>query len=101
MVNGDRIVIDKRMLKRCVDSPVAGAGDAESAEQRRDRLKARVRAEKAKGTKAFLKMVAEEEGVSVSRVKQLVRDAATPAKTWAGLAQPSKGAVSKGGKAKR
>ena len=53
-VKGDRFAVDKRMLIRLLDQPVAGAGDAESAEQRRERLKARVRAEKARGTKAFL-----------------------------------------------
>ncbi len=100
-LKGDRIVIDKRMLSRCVDRPVAGAGDAESAERRRERLKARVRAEKAKGTKAFLKVIAEEEGISVSRLKQLVRNEPAPAKSWLGLSSQSKGAISKAEKAKR
>lgn len=79
-VRGDHFALGKRMLIRCVDQPVAGAGDVESAGQRRDRLRARVRAEKAKGTKAFLKVVADEEGLSVSRLKQLVRHAAMLAK---------------------
>lgn len=73
-VKGDRITIDRRMLNRCVDHPVAGAGDAESADQRRERLRARVREVKAKGTRAFLKVVAAEEGVSSSRLKQLVAE---------------------------
>lgn len=70
--------IERRALLCCVDKPVASAGDAESAEHRRDRLKARVRAENAKGTKAFLKVVAEEEGISVSRLKQLVKEETEP-----------------------
>lgn len=98
---GDAIVIDRRMLVRCADAPAAGAGDAESAAQRRARLRARVREVKAKGTKAFLKVVAGEEGVSESRLKQLVRETATPAESWSGLARESKGAVSKREKAKR
>jgi hypothetical protein len=73
-MKGDRLAIDRRMLMRCVDHPVAGAGDAESAAERRARIKARVRAEKARGTKAFLKVVAQEESISVTRLKQLARD---------------------------
>ena len=57
-INDDRFTVDKRTLLRFVDQPVAGTGDAESADQRRERLKARLRAEKAKGTKAFLQVVA-------------------------------------------
>ncbi len=58
--------VDKRRLVRLVDQPVAGAGDTESAEQRRERIKKRINELKAKGVKAFLKTVAEEEGVSTS-----------------------------------
>jgi hypothetical protein len=46
--------------------------DQESAAQRRERLNKRVQAEKAKGNKAFLKKVAEQESISVSRLKQLL-----------------------------
>ena len=64
--------LDKQALIRRVDHPVAAAGDSESAAQRRDRLKARVEALRRKGIRAFLKVVAEEEGISVSRLKQLI-----------------------------
>ena len=74
VLEGDRFTVDKRTLKRLVDQPVAGAGDAESAAQRRKRLKSRVQEVKAKGTRAFLRAVAEEEGISVSRVKQLLKE---------------------------
>lgn len=80
-LKGDRFAVDRRTLNRLVDQPVAGAGDAESAEQRRERLKARVRAEKARRTKAFLKVVAKEEGISVSRLKQLVKEETEPTTT--------------------
>jgi len=73
--------VDKRALTRLVDQPVAGAGDVESAVQRRERLKKRVQTLKAKGVRAFLKTVAEEEGISVSRLKQLLKDDSTPAKS--------------------
>lgn len=66
--------LDKQTLIHLVDKPVAGAGDVESAEQRRARLKKRVQAEKNKGNKTFLKTVAEDEGISVSRLKQLTRE---------------------------
>jgi hypothetical protein len=96
----DRIIIDRRMLNRCVDRPVAGAGDTESAEQRRERLRARVRAEKAKGTRAYLRVVAEEEGISHSRLKQLVAEPRKPASTWSALGRSPKGTVSTAKKAK-
>ncbi len=72
-LDGDTFRVDKRRLTRLVDDPVAGAGDVESAEQRRERIRKRVNDLKAKGEKAFLKKVAEEEGLSVSRIKQLIQ----------------------------
>ncbi len=80
-LENDTLSVDKRALTRLVDQPVAGAGDVESAAQRRERLKKRVQALKAKGVRAFLKTVAEEEGISVSRLKQLLKDDPTPAKS--------------------
>lgn len=71
-----QLTIDRKRLVRFIDAPVAGGGDIESAAQRRKRLTARVRAEKAKGTKAFLQVVAGEEELSVSRLKQLVGSSA-------------------------
>jgi hypothetical protein len=72
--------MDKQTLIRLVDRPVAGAGDSESAEQRRARIKKQVEAEKAKGNKAFLKTVARAEGFSVSRLKQLLQAEPAPTK---------------------
>lgn len=71
-LEGNSFKLDKQTLIRLVDKPVAGAGDKESAAQRRERLKRRVQSEKAKGNKAFLKTVSEEESISVSRLKQLL-----------------------------
>lgn len=79
-LEGDTFRVDRRMLNRLVDQPVAGAGDAESAAQRRERLKKRVQLEKSKGTKAFLQIVAKEEGISVTRLKQLLREEPDPTK---------------------
>jgi len=71
-LEGMGIKLDKQTLVRLVDKPIAGAGDAESATQRRVRIKKRVQAIKDKGNKAFLKTAAEEEGISVPRLKQIL-----------------------------
>jgi hypothetical protein len=76
----DQFTVDGRTLKHLVDQPVAGGGDAESAVQRRERLKKRVQAVKAEGIKAFLKVVAEEEGISATRLKQLLKEDSGPPK---------------------
>ena len=80
-IDGDTIKLDKRRLARLVDQPIAGAGDVESAAQRRERLKKRVNELTAKGVKAFLKTLAEEEGISVSRLKQLLKGKTEPKKS--------------------
>lgn len=49
-----------------------GADRKELPKDRRRRLRARVDEERHKGTKAFLEVVAKEEGLSVSRLKQLI-----------------------------
>ena len=77
-LEGNAFQVDRRLLSRLVDQPIAGAGDVESAAQRRERVKKRVAALKAKGVKGFLKSVAAEEGISVSRVKQLLNDDTEP-----------------------
>lgn len=89
-VLGAALVLDYGHLARCVDSPVAGAGIGESPEQRRERLKARVATKKASGVKGFLKAVAAEEGLSVSRLKQLLTDTAPAAPTWAAPLMPAR-----------
>ena len=72
-IEENALVLDKTALIRLVDNP-AGDAEAETKEARRERIKARIREEKAKGTKAFLRIVAKEEGISESRIKQLVKD---------------------------
>lgn len=56
-----------------------------SPEKRRERLKARVEKERGKGTKAFLQVVAAEEGISVARLKQLTYQKREPANKWTAL----------------
>lgn len=89
------LTLDKGELIRRMDKPVGNA-ETEIPEQRRERLRARVREEKAKGTKAFLRLVAKEEGISVSRLKQLFSAKPASVNTWAGLTTAKKkGASSK------
>jgi hypothetical protein len=72
--------LDKRMLIGLVDKPIGSAGNAESAAQRRTRIKKLVQTEREKGNRAFLKTVAETEGISVPRLKQLLQVKPTPPK---------------------
>jgi len=57
----------------------------ETAGQRCERLKKRILEEKLKGTKAFFRTVADEEKISVTRLKQIISDVATKNSPWAGL----------------
>lgn len=83
-IKGAALALDNKTLVRCVDAPAAGAGvPAESPEQRRQRLKARVAVEKARRTNNFLAVVAAEEGISTSRLKQLLATPKSSADTWA------------------
>lgn len=72
--DGKLFKVDKRKLTRFADQPALGGGDAESKAQRQERLKKRVQELKKKGSKTFLKTVADEEGFSVSRLKQLLTE---------------------------
>jgi hypothetical protein len=65
--------LDKQTLIRLVNKPIGRAGDAESAAQRRERIRKRVQTEKQKGNSAFLKTVAGTEDISVPRLKQLLQ----------------------------
>jgi len=80
-IDGEVLKIDKRKLSRLVDNPSAGAGGAESAEQRGQRLKKRVREVKDSGERAFMKFVAEEEGITVGRLQQILKKVASQPKS--------------------
>ncbi len=82
-VHQQHLVLDLRWLARCVDAPVATAAVVgEDPEERRKRLTARVARERAKGTRAFLRVVAAEEDISVPRLKQLVAPPKAQASDW-------------------
>jgi hypothetical protein len=73
MLENGALRIDRRELMRRVDHPVAGASDMESPTHRRARLQQRKQELITAGTRAYLKTLAEEEGVSRIRMKQLLK----------------------------
>ncbi len=58
----------------------------ETAEQRRTRITMRVDEERNKGTKNFLQIVATEEKLSTTRIKQIINKKPKPTNSWAALA---------------
>lgn len=64
--------IDKRKLAMLVDNPATGGGNDEFSADRKKRLTKRKLELQNQGQKKFLKLIAEEEGISVTRVKQLL-----------------------------
>lgn len=96
-LKGDRLVLDTRHLARCADAPAAGAALlAETPEQRAERLAARRTALQQRGVRAFLQVIAQEEGVSVSMVKKILdrapRPTDRPVPTWAAPLASGQGA---------
>lgn len=73
------LTADKNELIRRVDKPTS---NSETPSARRKRLKVRIAEEKAKGRRAFLRTVAAEEGISLSRLKQIVSVKTAPADNW-------------------
>lgn len=67
----NNLTLNKAELIRRVDKP-AEQDAPEIPAARRARLKARIHAERAKGTRAFLRVVAKEEGIAVSRLEQII-----------------------------
>jgi hypothetical protein len=76
---GDKgLSIERRALLRCVDNPLAPAGDRESAEHRKERLRKRRNELKAMGKRNFNQILAAEEGISPSAIKQLLQEKKQP-----------------------
>ncbi len=88
--DGKRLGLDGRTLARLAAAPAAGAAP-ESPEDRAARLLRRKVELKQAGVRGFLKQIASEEGLSRSRVKQIIERAETappaggPAHPFAGL----------------
>lgn len=98
---GDKgLSIERRALLRCVDNPIAAAGDEPSAAQRRERLRKRRNELKAAGKRNFNQLLAAEEGISVSAIKQLLQEKKQP-ETWLDGNLTTKRAVQKKPKTQR
>jgi hypothetical protein len=67
-----RLELQAQRLRHRVDHPVAGGSEEESPAERRARLVARRDQLKRDRIRSFLKVIAKEEGTSVSRIKQLL-----------------------------
>ncbi|MCP4473669.1 MAG: hypothetical protein GY821_03695 [Gammaproteobacteria bacterium] len=67
-IDNNHLAIDQQYLTRKVDK---ACGTDETPEQRAIRIEKRMTELKGQGVRAFVKTVAEEEGVSVSRIKEI------------------------------
>ena len=82
-VGQNGLVLDLSRLARCVDAPAGGVGVAtETPKDRRRRLAERVASEKVKGTRAFLKVVAAEVGITDVWLKQLLKPTKPEPADW-------------------
>ncbi|MBI3147092.1 MAG: hypothetical protein HYZ17_01065 [Betaproteobacteria bacterium] len=88
------LTLDRRALTRCVDSPVGAAGDSAARENRVDRLRKRRNELRAARVRNFNQVLAKEEGVSVSAIKQALAEK-KPATNWLGLSPAPKATVPK------
>jgi hypothetical protein len=80
-------VLDSRHLARCVDAPASGVAlKIETPEQRTQRLLGRRDALQRQGMKAFLQVIAQEEGLSVSMVKKILSRKKQPQDSLTGWA---------------
>ncbi|MCP3679759.1 MAG: hypothetical protein GY782_05630 [Gammaproteobacteria bacterium] len=69
MIANNQLAIDQQCLTRKVDNP---CGTDETPKQRQTRIEKRIAELKAQDQRSFLKIVAAEEGVSVSMIKQII-----------------------------
>ena len=72
LLKGSRLELQRQTLIDRVDHPVAGGGTPKSFAERRAEMLARRDQLKASGIRNFLKVLAGESGISVSRVKQIL-----------------------------
>lgn len=103
-LGGQGLKLDRLQIVRCVDSPVAAAGVAESAALRRERIRKRLAELKALKVRNFNQVLAEEEGLSIARIKQLLKpekDEPAAASSWFDPFFSLQGASQKGAKTKR
>lgn len=71
--NKQGIWLDREALRRCVDQPTGTvAAQSESADERRKRLRALVEEARTRNPLKFLQTVADQEGISVDALKQVI-----------------------------
>lgn len=86
-ISKNTLALDVAALGRLVDHPAGReAEEAETPDARYQRLATSVAAEKAKGTKAFLQVVAHQEGIHKSRLQQILRRPKKTGGTFAAMA---------------
>ncbi|MGE3907143.1 MAG: hypothetical protein AB7F36_14405 [Reyranellaceae bacterium] len=68
------LVLKRGRLEECIDSPKRGGRRAETPEQRRQRLRAAIEREKAKGNRAAVQTVADEDGITRQMLHKIVRE---------------------------
>jgi hypothetical protein len=71
-ITNDRILIDRKILGQMADRPTVAAGDRETKLLRKKRLMARRKELEAAGVSPVLPALAQEEGISTSRVKKIL-----------------------------
>lgn len=79
-ISKNKLTLDVAALVKLVNNPAGReAEEAETPDAKAKRLAARVAQEKAKGTKAFLQVVADEEGFHKTRLQQILKRSAKQA----------------------
>lgn len=96
-IRGGALILDTRHLGRCADAPTGGAAlTAETPAKRSERLLARKAVLQQRGTRAFLRVMAQEEDVSVSMIKKILGRARqskdAPVAGWAASLMTGRGA---------
>ena len=91
------LALDVAALVRLVDSPTGQeAAEAESPDARQKRLAARVTELKVHGVKAFLELAATEEGITKSRLQQILKRQPKAKDAFGAMAESLAGPLSKG-----
>lgn len=97
----DTLALDKTALVRLVDSPTGQeAAEGESPDERRQRLAARVAELKAQGVRDFLARAAAEEGITKSRLQQILKRQPKAKDAFGAMTDVLEGPIS-AGKSKR
>ena len=75
---GKDLILSRQKLIECVDDPVGGGGDRESASRRQARLEKRRSELQADGQTAYNKIIAAEEGLKTDTIKKILARGKAP-----------------------